>query len=106
MKETTINERIRNTRIERGMTQEELAFASGFTSRSTINKIELGQRSVSLDAAKKIAGALKVDADWLIFGDEEGMKEEISRLFDLLPPDKQEAVLQFLRTMLGDRAKA
>lgn len=106
MADMTMIERIRAVRLDKGMTQEELAVAAGFSSRSTINKIELGKRRVTLEGAKKIASALGVDADWLIFGDVDGMKEEINRLFDLLPPEKQEAVLQFLRSMLGGRAQA
>jgi transcriptional regulator with XRE-family HTH domain len=99
--------RIKQKREERGWTQTELARRCGFASRSTINKYEKGERDLSLDSAKKVASALGVDADWLIFGDDtENMKNEISRLFDMLPPEKQEAVLQFLRSMLGDKARA
>lgn len=36
----TIGERIKKVRERRGMTQEELALACGYKSRSTINKFE------------------------------------------------------------------
>ena len=41
------------------MSQEELAKACGFQSRSSINKIELGQRGLPLRKVKLIADALK-----------------------------------------------
>ena len=41
------------------MSQEELAKACGFQSRSSINKIELGQRGLPLRKVKRIADALK-----------------------------------------------
>lgn len=97
-----IAERIRQTRIERGLTQVELGLKIGMTG-SGVSKIEHDTYEISLETAKKIARALNVDPDYLIFGGED-IKEEINRLFDLLPEDKQEAVLQFLRSMLGDRA--
>lgn len=37
-----IGQRIKDLRIEKGLTQEELALKLGYTSRSTINKIEKG----------------------------------------------------------------
>lgn len=100
----TIGDRIREARIKKGMSQEELALACGYKTRSTITKIEKGTRSFKLETAKKIARALGADPDYLIFGDSEDKKEEIKMLFDRLEPWQQESVLQFLRSMLGDRA--
>ena len=40
-------ERIRQRRVELGLTQEELAIAAGYKSRSSINKIE-NSREVTL----------------------------------------------------------
>lgn len=100
-----ISERIRKARIERGWTQEELAIRCGYKSRSSINKLERNAYECGLESIKKVARALNVAPDYLIFGDENDKRAEINRLFDLLPEDKQEAVLAFLRSMLGDRAK-
>lgn len=38
-----IGERIKARRLELGLTQEELAKKMGYTSRSTVNKVELGK---------------------------------------------------------------
>ena len=43
----TFGERINKIRNEKGMTQDELARAVGYKSRSTIAKIESGERDVS-----------------------------------------------------------
>lgn len=99
-----IAERIKETRIQKGLTQEQLANRLGWT-RSAISKIEHDTYEISLETAKKIARALDADPGYIIFGAED-VKGEINRLFDRLTPDQQKSVLDFLRTMLGDRAKA
>jgi putative transcriptional regulator len=58
--QTTIANAIRRLRFERGeMTQQELAERVGVT-RQTINAIELGKYSPSLEVAFRIAAALGV----------------------------------------------
>ena len=100
-----IANRLRQARLNKGLTQQQLADKMGYRSRSAICQIESDKYEISLDTAKKLAKILDVDPAWLVFGDED-IKDEINRLFDLLPVEKQEAVLQFLRSMLGDRAQA
>lgn len=59
----TIGSRIRHYRVLRGMTQKELASAVGYTSdssKTTINKIEAGQRDVSQSRLPRFAEALGV----------------------------------------------
>ena len=53
----TVGERIRQRRIDLGMTQEELARRAGYKSRSSINKIELS-RDLPLHKIRKVAAAL------------------------------------------------
>ena len=45
----TIGERIQKRRTALGMTQEDLALALGYKSRSSINKIEKDERSLTRD---------------------------------------------------------
>jgi putative transcriptional regulator len=60
MTKTAITNRIRRLRFDRGeMTQQELAERVGVT-RQTVNAIELGKYSPSLEVAFRIAGALGV----------------------------------------------
>lgn len=44
-----IAERIKKIRLERGMTQQDLADALGLKSRSSINKIEMDAYEIGLD---------------------------------------------------------
>lgn len=52
---------IREYRIARGLSQQELADMTGYKSRSSINKIEKGITTVTLPQAQKIAYALGVE---------------------------------------------
>lgn len=101
----TTGDRIKEAREARGLSQQELALKCGWTSRSTISKIEKNICETRLTSLMKIAKALDVDPDYLVFGDAEDKKEEITKLFDLLTQEQQESVLQFLRSMLGERAE-
>lgn len=55
-----IGNRIKQLRLERDMSQDELAKRSGYGSRSTINKIELGINDIPQSKIKAIAEALGV----------------------------------------------
>lgn len=55
---STIGQRIRTRRIELGMTQEELAQKLGYTSRSSINKIEKEYRNLQQEKILDFANAL------------------------------------------------
>jgi len=52
--------RIKHRRLELDMTQDELAKATGYTSRSSINKIELGKVDVTQSKIVAIAEALSI----------------------------------------------
>lgn len=60
-----LGERIRRTRIEKGMSQEALAEAMG-TTKSTISKYELGRRDLNSNNIQRIADALGVSAAQLL----------------------------------------
>lgn len=61
-----IGNRIKQLRIERDMSQDELAKKSGYGSRSTINKIELGINDVPQSKIKAIAEALGVSVGTIL----------------------------------------
>ncbi|MDD3014468.1 MAG: helix-turn-helix transcriptional regulator [Candidatus Gastranaerophilales bacterium] len=52
--------KLRELRIKKGLTQEELSFES-YISRSHIGMIEQGKRDISLSAIFKLSRALNVD---------------------------------------------
>ena len=55
---STFSKNVRKRRIQLNMTQEELALKLGYTSKSTINKIEKGINDVSQSQIKEFAEAL------------------------------------------------
>lgn len=61
-----IGNKIKIAREARGMTLEELALKTGYSSRSAIGHIERGARSLSMNRAQLIAMVLRVDPKWLI----------------------------------------
>lgn len=58
--------KIRLRRIELGMTQDELAKITGYTSRSSINKIEMGLVNLPQSKIESIAKALMVTPTYLL----------------------------------------
>lgn len=62
----TIGERIREARKARGMTQAELAERTGYTSRSTIAKIEAGVNDIPQSQVAEFAEALGCTVSYLM----------------------------------------
>lgn len=69
---TRFGERLRQARLQRGLTQEALARQAS-VSLVTVAKLErAAHRRPTVETAAKLAKALGVDPAWLLFGDEEG----------------------------------
>ena len=62
----TIGERISNKRIELGYSQEDLAKKCGWSSRSSISKIESSGDKISLKKIELVAKALNVSTAYLM----------------------------------------
>lgn len=65
-----VGSRIRNLRLQKRMSQDELAKACGYSTRSTINKIELGVNDLPLSKIKTIANALDTTVEEILGLDE------------------------------------
>lgn len=72
----TIGEKIKQARIAKGLTQEELAEKLGYKSRSSVNKIETGGRDIPRSQIKKIADVLDVSPVSLLGFEDENPAEE------------------------------
>ncbi|MBQ6550770.1 MAG: helix-turn-helix transcriptional regulator [Lachnospiraceae bacterium] len=81
------------------MTQEELAFACGYKTRSTINKIEKTSGETRLSTLIKIAAVLEVGPSYLVFGDQDDQDDETHRIFRSLTPEQRDAAVKFLKAM-------
>ncbi|HVA19353.1 MAG TPA: helix-turn-helix transcriptional regulator [Solirubrobacteraceae bacterium] len=66
-----IGERIRELREERSITQERLASVLGLT-KSSVSRIESGERGLAAVELAALADDLGVTADYLLFGEREG----------------------------------
>lgn len=71
----TFGERVLALRTEKGMTQDELAIAVGYKSRSTIAKIEAGERDPHQSMIAAIAKALDTTPAYLMGWEDEWDKE-------------------------------
>ena len=88
-------ERIRKRRLELNMTQEELAIRAGYTSRSSINKIEAGVIDLPESKITAIAKALNVTEAYLM-----GWEDDVT--LDL--PDYFETAQEAMQFLLAQPA--
>ena len=85
---TTIGKRILQRRQEIGMSQDELAKIVGYKDRSSIARIESGERDVRQKMIVVFAKALKTTPSWLMGYDEKtapaasGESDQLKSLFD------------------------
>ena len=103
---------VRQRREELGLSQEQLAEMMGYSSRSSINKIENG-RPCSQKIIARLAEALHVSIPYLMGWEEEkekekptaqddGLSEEMEELIERikkLPEDKIAVLLQVARSI-------
>ena len=84
---THIGLKIKERRMELGLTQEELAAKMGYKSKSAINKIELGVNDVSQSKVVKLAEALHTTPAHLMGWDKE--PENLADLAATILQDQQ-----------------
>ena len=79
-----IGQRIKQRRIELGMTQEELAHKMGYASKTTINKIENGINDVTQSKIIAFSKALETSVSYLMGWDDNLNKDAATLTVDLL----------------------
>ena len=110
IKISNIYERIKTLREEKGITQDELAAKLGYTSRSSIAKIESGKTDISQSKVKEIAEILNTTTSYLMDGnenilnqkDEKDIAKKMDNLIEQI--DTQDA-LMFDREPLDEESK-
>ena len=119
---STVGNRILIRRKELGLTQEELAKRMGYKSKSTINKIEMGINDIPQGKIARFAEVLGTTPSFLmgwddipelnlqLFNDKTPEEPKLSEgekmlleLFNKVPKEKQELVLQMIRVALGSQ---
>jgi transcriptional regulator with XRE-family HTH domain len=83
------SERIKARREELGMSQDELARAAGYKSRSSINKIEVDGRCIPQHKIVALAKALRVTPSYLMGWTDEKIYSEYSVTLDPAIDNKQ-----------------
>lgn len=68
----TFAERLKHARDQKGISQEALAAACGWKTRTRITNYEKDQEPENLDAIERLAAALDVSPAWLAFGESPG----------------------------------
>lgn len=107
------HERVRNRRKELMMSQDELAIKTGYKSRSSINKIEMGLHDITQSKVVELAFALKTTPEWLMGWDSESLaegnkvilsreEEELLTLFNRLDNSDKNKLLGYLSGLLSD----
>ena len=81
--------RIRSRRKELGMTQEELALKMGYKTKSSINKIELGQNDLSLSKIYAFAQALEMTPTYLMGLETEQLDDDLSAIANIFSIEKK-----------------
>lgn len=110
--------RVRAARVAAGLTQLELARAMGYSTRSTISRIESGDNQVPMDRLDTLAAALRTTPAYLLGQDgaaaepaapqaaapeDDPFLQEFWRCAMSLRRDQQEMLLRLMREMGGRR---
>ena len=110
--------RVRAARVAAGLTQLERARAMGYSTRSTISRIESGDNQVPMDRLDALAAALRTTPAYLLGQDgaaaepaapqaaapeDDPFLQEFWRCAMSLRRDQQEMLLRLMREMGGRR---
>ncbi len=102
-----IGERIRNKRIELGLSQGDLAKLLGYKSASTINKIEKGVNDITQTKVIAFARALNTTVSYLMGWDDtpqlSSKKQELLNAIDDMTEEQAGNLLIFVQSLLDKR---
>ena len=106
----TIADRIKKARIEKGLTQEELAKMCGYSNRTNISRIEHSGDEITTKQVRRIAEKLNVPVTYLmgwqslydtvsVFGSDDLTENEktLVALYRSIPQSEQDHLLDFAR---------
>lgn len=107
-----IGEKIKNRRLQIGMSQRELARKMGYSDNSTLNRIEKGTVDVSQAKVVQFAKVLNVSIAYLMDWEEEKQittdiltdgEKKLLELFRQVPEEMQDVVLEMIQVSLKNR---
>ncbi len=95
-----IGKRIRQLRKERGFTREQLAEYAEI-SADFLGVVEVGKRGMKVQNLARIAAALNVSTDYLIFGVAPSSEyAKISAMLSTMPMDRQKQIARLIAVFL------
>lgn len=102
-------ERLRRARLDKGLSQAELAGRAGFQP-SAVSHFETGTRSPSFENLKRIADALAVSADYLLGRQGEStaagpVADKLFRNFERMSADDQETIAEWAEMLARKSSK-
>lgn len=100
----TTYERVKSLRESKKMSQDELAKKCGYTSRSSISKLEKGKFNLPSDKIILLANALGTTPAYLMGWDDKpadkSIDEQLVDLIDLLSEEQKGAIIEFVKQMI------
>lgn len=109
----TLYERIRQLRIDAGMSQDDLAKAMGYSDRSMITKIESGKVDISQKKILAFARILNTTPGYLMGWSDDQPAEQpytpktlearsLAKGMDTMPEARRKAIMEFMISMAPD----
>ena len=96
-----IGEKIKQRRVELGLSQRELAEKVGYSHHSTLTRIEAGTVDIPQSKIRQFASALNVDISYLM--DTDNFRPDIVRATELLQtasPEQVAIIEEYMRFVL------
>ena len=96
----TVGQRIREKRIEQGLSQSELAAKMGYSGKTSVSMAENCGDNITTTKIEKFAKALGCSTKYLMFGDDEEWKNKVhieDIPFDAYEPEFLRRAIKFLQ---------
>ena len=93
----TVGQRIREKRIELGLTQEELATKMGYSGKTSVSAAEKCGDNITTTKVSKFADALGVSFKYLMFGEDDSVTNAVKQIqTEKYDPKMIERAIRFL----------
>lgn len=90
--------RIRERRLELGLTMEDVAYAAGYETVKSLSRLELGEMRCTIDKLSMLSQILDLSVDYMLFGRNRGCPgDEVEEI--LLSMDEKHRV--WIRDVIG-----
>ena len=93
----TVGQRIREKRIELGLSQTDLALKMGYSGKTSVSAAEVCGDNITTTKVEKFAKALGVSVKYLMFGEDDTVADAVKKLpLEKYDPKMIERAIRFL----------